>query len=207
MKTVVSGASAPVTPYPLEFSDFEESLRILGFWFFLASDVVLFAALFSVYTVDSGRLVNGPTPAQLFHYGPLILETVVLLTSSFTIGLAVFYLRQNRLRGVTAWLGVTVGLGLVFVTVEFLEFAKDVSMGVTWHKSAFISAFFTLVGTHGGHVSFGIVWALALWVQMGRRGLTARTARKLYTFALYWHFLDVVWVFIFTVVYLAGKIS
>lgn len=197
----------PDTRLPLEFQDRHETLGILGFWIFLASDVVLFSSLFAVYAVYQGRVATGPTPFQVFGLGTVLTETVLLLTSSFTCGLAIFMMRRGRTRPLVAWLAVTLLLGLAFVGLEVHEFVGDVAAFGTWHRSAFLSAFFTLVGTHGGHVSFGILWVAALIVQLLRRGLTPATARRVYTFSLYWHFLDIIWVFIFTAVYLSGKIS
>lgn len=191
---------------PLEFADVEESLPITGFWLFLASDVVLFSCLFAVYAIYQGRVASGPGPAQLVHFRTVIIETLLLLTSSFTCGLATFALRRKRTRGFALWLSVTLLLGIGFVTTEVREFAADLALGATWHHSAFLSAFYTLIGTHGGHVSFGIVWASMLLIQILTRGITARTARRFYTFSLYWHFLDVIWIFIFTVVYLGGAL-
>ncbi len=192
---------------PLEFSDHHGALSILGFWLFLASDVVLFSCLFAVYASYGMRTAGGPTPMQLFHYGPALAETLLLLCSSFACGLCVYQLRRRSTNGTTAWLAVTMLLGLGFVAMEAHEFASYVASGATWHKSAFLSAFFTLVGTHGLHVSFGLLWAASLLVQLRRHGLNAVSARKLYVFSLYWHFLDIIWVFIFSAVYLVGRIS
>ncbi len=192
---------------PLEFQDPRESLGILGFWFFLASDVVLFSCLFAVYAVYHGRVAAGPTPFQVFDLGPVLTETLLLLTSSFTCGLAIFMMRRGSTRGLSVWLLVTLLLGMAFVGMEVHEFAGDILRFGTWHKSAFLSSFFTLVGTHGGHVSFGVLWAAALVVRLWRQGLTPGTARRVYTFSLYWHFLDIIWIFIFTAVYLSGKIT
>lgn len=202
-----SSTKTPAQRLPLEFSNNHESLRILGFWFFLASDVVLFSCLFGVYMVYRTHTAGGPTPFQLFHYGPVIAETLLLLTSSFTMGLAIYQMRRGSQKGLMAWMAVTILLGIGFVSFEIREFAADIAAHATWHHSAFLSAFFTLVGTHGGHVSFGILWAIMLLIQLGIHGLTPVTTRKVYTFSLYWHFLDIVWVFIFTAVYLTGKIG
>jgi cytochrome aa3-600 menaquinol oxidase subunit 3 len=141
------------------------------------------------------------------HLGPVFLETMLLLTSSFTVGIAIWSMRQGRLKALRLWLLATLILGAAFVTSEIHDFVTMVGQGLTWHQSAFLSAFYVLVGTHGGHVTFGIIWAVTLLLQLGRRGLTPVTARKVYTFSLYWHFLDIVWVFIFTFVYLGGKIG
>lgn len=198
---------APAEVRPLEFQSREDGLKIMGFWFFLASDVILFACLFTVWTVYRGRPAAGPTPRQLFQLGPVLVETLLLLTSSFTCGLMTYCMRHARTRALIGWLLVTAAMGIGFVSMEVAEFRGDAAIGATWHVSAFLSSFFALVGTHGGHVSFGILWALALAVQVARRGLDRVTARKLYTFSLYWHFLDIVWIFIFTAVYLTGKVG
>lgn len=211
----MSDLSAAATPprmsithdLPLEFADPNGSLGILGFWFFLGSDVVLFSCLFAVYAVYRTRAAGGPTPADILHYGPALAETVILLTSSFCCGLALHALRIGHRRAVNAWLAATASLGVAFVGLELHEFAGDMLRGASWQHSAFLSAFFTLVGTHGAHVSFGILWAITILIQLARRGPTARNARLLYTFSLYWHFLDIIWVFIFTVVYLMSRVS
>lgn len=192
---------------PQEFADAHASTGILGFWLFLASDVVLFSCLFAVYAVYHTRVASGPAAGQLFHYGPALLETVILLTSSFSCGLAIYAMRRGSRAGVLWWISTTALLGAAFITLELREFAADLAMGASWHRSAFLSGFFMLVATHGAHVSFGILWAVVLLLQVFRRGLTAATRRKLYTFSLYWHFLDTIWVFIFTVVYLMGKVG
>jgi cytochrome aa3-600 menaquinol oxidase subunit 3 len=191
---------------PLEFKKEEESLKITGFWMFLVTDVLIFASLFSSYAVYEYDYAMGPTQAQIFTYGPVILETVLLLTSSFTIGLAVWAMRQQKKRATLFWLLLTMLLGAGFVTSEVHDFVGYVAHGWGWHHSGFLSAFFILVGTHGAHVTFGIFWALTLLFQIFRRGFTPVTTRKLFTFSLYWHFLDIVWIFIFTFVYLNGKI-
>jgi heme/copper-type cytochrome/quinol oxidase subunit 3 len=169
--------------------------------------MLIFASLFSVFAIYRSHIMFGPTPNQIFHYGSTLLETLLLLTSSFTVGMAIYAMRNSNRRAMMAWLVVTLLLGAGFISTELHEFFTDVSHGITWHVSSFLSGFFILVGTHGAHVSFGIIWAITLLVQLSRRGLTPITTRKLYTFSLYWHFLDIVWVFIFTFVYLFGKIT
>lgn len=192
---------------PLELRDERESLRVTGVWLFLVTDILLFGSLFAGYAVLRTQVASGPTAASLFRLGPVMFETVALLTSSFTMGLAVQAMRAGNRRALVAWMAVTLVLGAVFVGSEARDFALFAARGDTWGRSAFLSAFDILVGTHGAHVTAGIVWALGILVRVGRRGLTPRTARKVYTFALYWHFLDIVWVFIFTVVYLLGKVG
>lgn len=189
---------------PPEFEDTHESIRILGFWIFLTTDVVLFGSLFSVYAVFRNRVGLGPTPHQLFAMGPVLAETLILLTSTFTCSLSLYAARSDKLKGAVAWLTATLLLGASFVFLEIREFVGDVRAGHTWHQSAFLSGFFTLVGTHGSHVTVGIAWAIMLVLQLMSHGLTVTNRRKLYTFTLYWHFLDIVWIFLFTVVYLLG---
>lgn len=191
---------------PLEFSDEHESLKIFGFWVFLATDIIVFSCLFASYAVYQSSTAGGPTPLQLFAYRPFVIETFLLLTSSFTCGLATNEMRRKNVKGLIAWLLLTMLLGIVFVSMEAHEFATYLAMGDNWHRSSFLSAFFTLVGTHGAHVSLGVVWVLTIVIQLWQRGITKITARKVFVFALYWHFLDIIWVFIFTAVYLSGKV-
>jgi len=191
---------------PLEYATEEGDLRITGFWIFLAAEIVLFSCLFATYLVLHGRTAGGPTSKQLFDVPGFTIETVLLLTSSFTCGLATFAMRRKQNKVLIAWLIVTALLGLGFVGMEIKEFVSYVAMGATISKSAFLSGFFVLVGTHGAHVSVGILWMTVLMIQLATRGITTVTARKVFIVSLYWHFLDVVWVFLFTVVYLTGKV-
>ena len=192
---------------PPEFANETESLMISGFWVFLSTDILLFASLFASYAVYHNRIAAGPTPAHVLGLGSAIVETFLLLTSSFTIGLAIWAMRQSKQGLMMLFMIITLLLGAGFVGTELHEFIVDVSRGASWQTSAFLSSFFLLVSTHGAHVSFGILWAIALLFQVGRRGLTPTTRRKIYTFSLYWHFLDVIWVFIFTVVYLGANLA
>lgn len=191
---------------PVEFADEKESIKITGFWMFLVTDILIFGSLFSNYAVMRNATAMGPTAGQLFQMGPVMLETLLLLTSSFTIGLGIYAMRKGRTRAVIWWTLLTILLGAGFVFTEIHDFISFAAVGATWHTSAFLSAFDILVGTHGAHVTFGIFWAITLLFQLKKRGITAQTARKIYTFSLYWHFLDIVWIFIYTFVYLNGKI-
>ncbi|MFD1675179.1 cytochrome aa3 quinol oxidase subunit III [Alicyclobacillus fodiniaquatilis] len=191
---------------PKEYQIEESSLRIAGFWVFLGSDLVLFSCLFATYVVMHGRTAGGPTSAQLFDIPGFTIETIALLFSSFTCGLATYEMRRGNKKAMLSWLIVTVLLGLVFIGFEVQEFVKDASGGARMQTSGFLSAFYTLVGTHGCHVSVGILWMTSLIIQVARRGITAVTARKVFIVGIYWHFLDAVWIFIFTVVYLTGKV-
>ncbi|GCD84551.1 cytochrome aa3 quinol oxidase subunit III [Parageobacillus thermoglucosidasius] len=191
---------------PLEYRTQESRLNILGFWIFLGAEVALFATLFATYLVLFQRTGSGPTAKELFEVKDVLIETLLLLTSSFTCGLAVFEMRRNRLSGLLTWLLVTLLLGAGFITFEIREFIHYVHEGATMQTSAFLSSFFVLVGTHGAHVSLGIGWMILIIIQILQRGLTPRTARKVFIVSLYWHFLDVVWIFIFTLVYLTGMV-
>ncbi|ASS97876.1 MULTISPECIES: cytochrome aa3 quinol oxidase subunit III [Geobacillus] len=191
---------------PLEYRTQESRLNILGFWIFLGAEVALFATLFATYLVLFQRTGSGPTAGELFEVKDVLIETLLLLTSSFTCGLAIFEMRRGRMSGLIAWLLVTLLLGAGFITFEIREFIHYVHEGATMQTSAFLSSFFVLVGTHGAHVSVGIGWMILIIIQLLQRGLTAKTARKVFIVSLYWHFLDVVWIFIFTLVYLLGMV-
>ena len=181
-----------------------ESLRQFGFWIFLITDVILFATLFATFIVLRGNTNGGPTAEELFAMPGIIAETFILLTSSYTSGLAVLAMNRGNKRGLIGWLAVTVLLGASFIALEVAEFVHMVHEGATIGTSAFLSGFYTLVGTHGLHVSVGLVWMTALIIQLGKRGITNATKRKVNIVSLYWHFLDVVWIFVFTIVYLMG---
>lgn len=182
-----------------------ESLKTFGFWIFLITDCILFGALFATYMVLHQNTNGGPTPEELFKMPGIIAETFILLTSSFTSGLAVLGMHKGNMKQLIGWLAVTVLLGASFVGLELMEFINMVNHeGATIRSSAFLSAFFALVGTHGLHVSVGLIWMIGLILQLRRRGITAVTKRKVAVISLYWHFLDVVWIFVFTVVYLMG---
>lgn len=182
----------------------ESSLRIFGFWIFLITDVILFSVLFATYVVLRNRYNGGPTGQELFEVPIFVAETFLLLTSSFTSGLATLALKKRHKQSVVGWLIVTLILGLGFIGLEIREFISFVHEGATISTSAFLSAFFVLVGTHGLHVSVGIIWMAAAVIQLIRYGINEVTERKVFVIGLYWHFLDVVWIFIFTVVYLMG---
>ena len=182
------------------------SRTTLGFWVYLMSDCVLFASLFATYAVLHGNTFDGPTAADIFSLPFVLLETMVLLTSSFTCGLA-FIALHRKSRGLFAMLLlVTAGLGLIFVGLEISEFVKLVSEDAGPDRSAFLSSFFTLVGTHGVHVSIGVLWMLFLLAQTFFDDITETIVRRAACLVLFWHFLDIVWIFIFTLVYLFGAL-
>ncbi len=194
------------TSLPLEYQKHQDQMNILGFWVFLGAEIVLFATLFASYFVLVDRTAGGPSGAELFHLKEVMINTFLLLTSSFTAGMMIREMRNHNLKGVLMWFIPTLLLGLGFLTVEIYEFTLFVSEGATIQTSAFTAALFTLLGTHGAHVSLGIGWGVLIIIQLLKRGLTPTTARKTFIFSLYWHFLDVVWIFIFTFVYLKGMI-
>ncbi|CAG7622684.1 Cytochrome bo(3) ubiquinol oxidase subunit 3 [Paenibacillus solanacearum] len=182
-----------------------ESIKTFGFWLFLITDCILFGTLFATYIVLHGNTNGGPTPHELFKMPGIIAETFILLTSSFTSGLAVLAMHRGNTKGLIGWLAVTALLGASFIALEVTEFVTMVlHEGATISTSAFLSSFYALVGTHGLHVSLGLIWMIGLMLQLRKRGITAVTKRKVEVISLYWHFLDVVWIFVFTVVYLMG---
>ncbi|MGF9964861.1 cytochrome aa3 quinol oxidase subunit III [Bacillus rhizoplanae] len=192
---------------PLEYQSEQSRLNILGFWIFLGAEIVLFATLFASYLVLAGRSADGPTAAQIFELKPVMIETLLLLTSSFTCGIAIHEMRKENKNGMLVWFILTLLLGAGFLYMEIEEFMMYVSHGATLQTSGFLSAFFVLLGTHGAHVTGGIIWATGVIIQILKRGLTPVTARKVFIISLYWHFLDVVWIFIYTLVYLNGMVA
>ncbi|MYL34823.1 cytochrome aa3 quinol oxidase subunit III [Pontibacillus yanchengensis] len=191
---------------PLEFQTEKSRLNILGFWIFLGAEIALFGTLFATYFVLTGRLADGPGPAELFELKGVLIETFLLLTSSFTCGIAIHEMRRGSRKGLMTWFILTMLLGLGFLYFEVEEFIHYVHEGASLQTSAFWSGFFTLLGTHGAHVSLGIGWMSMILIQLARHGLNSTTARKAFIISLYWHFLDVVWIFIFTGVYLLGMV-
>ncbi|MEC1716189.1 cytochrome aa3 quinol oxidase subunit III [Schinkia azotoformans] len=189
---------------PLEYSTHQNQLNILGFWIFLGAEIMLFATLFASYFSLVDRVGSGPSGAEIFGITPVLIETIVLLTSSFTIGLGVHAIRLGYKKAVMAFFGITLLLGLVFLGVEIYEFIHYVHIGAGIQTSAFTAILLTTLGTHGAHVTFGLFWGLFILLQVKKRGLTPETANKSFIFSLYWHFLDVVWIFIFSFVYLKG---
>ncbi|GGF98263.1 cytochrome aa3 quinol oxidase subunit III [Paenibacillus abyssi] len=195
------------TSLPLEYQTEQSRMNILGFWIFLGAEIVLFATLFGVYGVLYERYAGGPTHQDIIMMREVMIQTILLLTSSFTCGLAIFEMRRNNLKGLITWLIITLLLGVGFLFMEVNEFLHYIHEGATMQTSAFLSSFFVLLGTHGLHVTVGIGWAILIIIQLLQRGLTPVTARKTFIIGLYWHFLDVVWIFIFTFVYLKGMVA
>jgi len=182
----------------------KDSTVVFGFWMYLMTDLVLFASLFAVFAVLRGPEFGGGSIQDIFSLPYVLLETIALLTSSFTCGLALLSAREGSVRGTILWLSTTLVLGAVFVGMEVSEFSRLIAQGFGPSQNGFLSSYFTLVGTHGTHVAIGLLWMLALIVAIARKGLSRGNMRKLALFSLFWHFLDIVWIFIFTIVYLTG---
>ncbi|MEO7775082.1 MAG: cytochrome o ubiquinol oxidase subunit III [Steroidobacteraceae bacterium] len=199
-------ADAPLIFYQVEDDAAAHSggSTLLGFWIYLMSDALLFATLFATFGVLSASFAGGPTPQDLFELRLVALNTAVLLVSALTCGFAMIALQAGRLGAVRLWLVVTGLLGITFIGIEVHEFADLIAEQATPQRSAYLSAFFTLVGTHGLHVSFGVLWILVMLVQLGQRGLHAENHRRLLCLSMFWHFLDVIWIGVFTFVYLLG---
>jgi len=184
-----------------------ENRTVLGFWIYLMTDCVLFASLFATFAVMRGMTNGGPSGADLFSMPYALTETMILLASSFTCGLAVIAGGQQRRALLLSMLALTFVLGASFVGMEFHEFRDLALDGNSWHRSGFLSSYFTLVATHGLHICVGLLWLLTLSVQIVKKGLAGSTARRLTLFSMFWHFLDLVWIFIFSVVYLwSGRV-
>lgn len=183
-----------------------ENGTLLGFWLYLMSDCLVFACLFAAYGVLGRNYAAGPSGADLFELPLVAVNTSLLLLSSITYGFAVIKMQRKRQDATLAWLALTGLLGAGFVGIELHEFANLIHEGDGPQRSAFLSSFFTLVGTHGLHVTFGIVWLLTLMAQVARHGLIAANRRRLMCLSMFWHFLDVIWIGVFTFVYLIGAL-
>ena len=182
----------------------QSEVKALGFWIYLMTDCILFAALFATYVILRPNTYGGPSGHDLFNMPTVLVETLALLTSSFTAGLGVTAAKAGSRRAALVMLAATFVLGGVFLTIELNEFTHLAMEGNGWWASGFLSAFFTLVGTHGLHISVGLLWLVVMMVQLWRRGGTPGALRRLRLFGMFWHFLDVIWIFIFTIVYLMG---
>ncbi|WP_428028905.1 cytochrome o ubiquinol oxidase subunit III [Ancylobacter sp.] len=176
----------------------------LGFWIYLMSDCLIFAVLFAVYGVLGTSYAAGPGPRELFDLNLVALNTSMLLFSSITYGFAMLAMVKDQKGATLAWLAITGLFGLAFLGIEIYEFHHLISEGATPQRSAFLSSFFALVGTHGLHVTFGTIWLVTLMVQVTQRGLVVANRRRLMCLSMFWHFLDVVWIGVFTFVYLMG---
>jgi cytochrome o ubiquinol oxidase subunit III len=177
-----------------------------GFWLFVLSDMVLFSALFATYASLVHATDGGPTTNQLFHRDLVAIETMALLVSSFVCGLAMIAAKRKHMMWTQVWLLVTAALGLVFLSIELYEFASMIAEGAPPQRSAFLSAFFTLVGCHGAHVTCGLLWIGTMMAQIWAKGFRQDIMRRLLCLSVFWHALDIIWVAIFSIVYLIGTL-
>lgn len=178
--------------------------KVFGFWIYLMSDCILFASLFATYAVLVNGTAGGPSGKDIFDLKFVLVETFLLLFSSITYGMAMIAMNKGKVGGVNTWLFLTFLFGLGFVAMEIYEFHHLIAEGFGPDRSAFLSSFFALVGTHGLHVTSGLIWIIVLMIQVSKFGLTATNKTRLMCLSLFWHFLDVVWICVFTVVYLLG---
>lgn len=193
----------PDTSYPDAYHD-HYSRSVFGFWMYILSDFILFGTLFATYAVLHENTFGGPGAKDLFHLPFTLVQTLILLTSSFTVGLAGAAAHRNHKNLTLALFGLTFLLGIAFMGMEYAEMSRLVSAGHSWKTSAFLSAYFSLVGTHGVHVLFGILWIVVLLYPVWRSGITPVDIRRLTCLRMFWQFLNIVWVFIFSLVYLMG---
>lgn len=179
----------------------------LGFWIYLMTDCVLFASFFATYAVLRHATAGGPSGAELFDLNFVLVETLLLLTSSLTAGLAMIALHTKRRMYILSMLGLTFTLGAGFLAMELYEFAKLIAEGHGPSASAFLSSYFSLVGLHGVHIAMGLLWIIVLSLYLLKKGVTNTFHKRLALFGMFWHFLDIIWIFIFTIVYLFGALS
>ncbi|QHM70138.1 cytochrome o ubiquinol oxidase subunit III [Mixta intestinalis] len=178
--------------------------KVFGFWIYLMSDCIIFATLFATYAVMVNNTAGGPAGKDIFELPFVLVETALLLLSSITYGMAVIGMNNGSKGAVNRWLALTFLFGLGFIAMEIYEFHHLIEEGFGPDRSGFLSGFFTLVGTHGLHVTSGLIWMLVLMFQIAKRGLTDTNRARIMCLSLFWHFLDVVWICVFTVVYLMG---
>ncbi|MDD1451648.1 cytochrome bo3 quinol oxidase subunit 3 [Sphingomonas faeni] len=196
----------------VSFYDIEEhehpdgASTMLGFWMYLMSDCLIFAVLFAAYAVLGNSYAGGPSPKEIFELPLVAVNTAMLLFSSITYGFAMLSMEEGRQRVMQMWLVFTGLFGLAFLSIEMYEFANLIHEGAGPTRSAFLSSFFTLVGTHGLHVTMGLIWLVTLMVQVQKHGLIAANKRRLMCLSMFWHFLDVIWIGVFTFVYLMGTL-
>lgn len=207
MNIAVTMDHAPLDARPRAIQADPEPKRIVvgfGFWIFLLSDIVMFSAFFAAYAVLAHATAGGPTGAELFSQTTVAIETACLLASSYTCGLMSLAIASRRHDATYFWAAVTFALGAVFLALEMHEFADMIARGASPQRSAFLSAFFTLVGCHGLHVAAGLIWLIVMMAQVATKGFRPTVERRLLCFTLFWHALDIIWVGLFTLVYLMG---
>lgn len=184
----------------------EDDHKVFGFWIYLMTDLVIFSVLFATFLVLRNNAFGGPSAMELFHMTPVFVETIVLLTSSFTCSLATLAIHRKQKHLTILWFGITFLLGTVFLILEGVEFSQLLEIDAGPQRSGFLSSFFALVGTHGFHISIGLLWMLAAMVRIWLRPFTTHCISQMVRLAFFWHFLDVVWIFIFSFVYGMGHL-
>jgi cytochrome o ubiquinol oxidase subunit III len=203
--TISSTSLVTIEPVAAGHHDHDDgSETVLGFWIYLMSDCLIFASLFATFGVLAGNVAGGPSGREIFDLPYVAAETLLLLVSSFTFGVAALNMQAGRRDKVIGWLAVTFALGAAFIAMEVQEFAHLVGEGAGPSRSAFLSAYFTLVGTHGLHVTAGLLWIAVMMHQTFHFGLDGIVRRRLACLSLFWHFLDLIWICVFTFVYLRG---
>jgi cytochrome o ubiquinol oxidase subunit III len=205
MMTTEASTIATAHNDAVEFSD-TVAIQTFGFWIYLMSDLIIFATLFATFAVLGHNYANGPTPKELFDLPYLLVETLFLLFSSVTYGLVMLAVHNGKKQWVLIGLAVTFLLGFGFVSMEINEFYRMIAGGFGPDRSAFLSSFFTLVGTHGTHVTFGLIWMAVMIGQVAVKGLTSPVQSRLMRLSMFWHFLDLIWIGIFSIVYLMGVV-
>jgi cytochrome o ubiquinol oxidase subunit 3 len=208
MARMLTASEIEATSYydPHEHEHAAGGSTMLGFWIYLMSDCLIFAVMFAMYGVLGSSYAGGPTPKELFDLPLVAVNTSALLLSSITYGFAMLEAQRRRVSMTLLWLAVTGLFGLTFVSIELFEFHHMIQEGAGPQRSAFLSSFFALVGTHGLHVSVGIVWLVTLMIQVARKGIEPANHRRLACLSLFWHFLDVIWIGVFTFVYLLSTL-
>ena len=188
---------------PEQLAEQNDTVRF-GFWIYLLTDVMLFGSLFATFMVLRHNTAGGPSAKDIIDPNFVLLQTLALLASSFTVAVALLAARHGKLRQMQSYLWATFVLGSIFLGMELYEFTHLVQAGHGWTTSAFLSSFFALVGTHGAHITVGLIWLVAWLAYFYKRGLSPHMLRKLGLFSLFWHFLDIVWIWVFTIVYMFG---
>lgn len=195
------------TLHPAQHLEHEEDdSKIFGFWVYIMTDLVIFGVLFATNIVLRTSTFGGPTGQELFHMPAVLAETLILLVSSFTCSLAMIAIHNGHKKPAILWFMATFALGVSFLVLEITEFSDFVAQGASWQRSAFLSSFFTLVGTHGFHIFMGLIWMAVAMVRIAVRPLLPSSISRIFRMALFWHFLDFVWIFIFTIVYGMGHL-
>lgn len=207
MTDTIQAEATEAPQFYLEEEHHPEGSTMLGFWLYLMSDCLIFTVLFATHGVLGRNYAAGPSPADLFDLSLVAINTAMLLFSSITYGFAMLQMERNAKMETIFWLGVTAVFGLAFLGIELYEFYHLILEGAGPTRSAFLSSFFTLVGTHGLHVTLGIIWIATMMVQVKMHGLIPENRRRLMCLSMFWHFLDVIWIGVFSFVYLIGAIG